>query len=393
MYEYTFSSDKNKHVFTVTFSTSIIQDLVTEEIENSKKKLSIKGFRKGKVPSSKIPNYIYLEALEKVTHAIVEEIIQSIIKKENLTPIGKINYEIINDNSDESKVEPKEKEQFSFKFSLVTKPEIDLSKIDNVQKPIEKPIEVSETELNNFIKSYLEFTYTNKDVYNLSFGKYIIKEDENNNIEELKQSDLYTLNNGTKINLTDDLISDLKLPNIKNVSEFKDYATEILNRNKSQQMLDERVNYLVEEINKIYDFFVPDSALEDIFSSLLNRVKESIKQNNMTLDEYLRSIGKTEYEYTQELYEYSEKKVRFDILLSLLYEELAKKNANNQQKDEIKDEQENNQTKNLDNINPDIIYYTSIYYLIDKVYSNKSELTTNSLETEKEEINDNNTKQ
>ncbi|MEW6444368.1 MAG: trigger factor [bacterium] len=114
---------------------------VDEEIAKYCKKLSkeveIKGFRKGKAPSSVVRRYFREQIRREVGAQIVSTSLESFVKEQSLTPVGE----------PELDVPPLEEgKEFSFSVTIDVKPEIDIRDYEGVELQQEEAV-VTEEEI------------------------------------------------------------------------------------------------------------------------------------------------------------------------------------------------------------------------------------------------------
>ncbi len=125
-------------------------EVVTKEIDRACRRLgkevSVKGFRKGKVPKAVVKRLFREHIEEKVVESLIQESLPKAIEESKLVPIVRPLIE--------SYGEIKEKESFSYTAVVDIRPEFELKPEDYKGLEIEAmPVEVTEEELENHLRA------------------------------------------------------------------------------------------------------------------------------------------------------------------------------------------------------------------------------------------------
>ncbi|MBU3918463.1 hypothetical protein KKC63_00940 [Patescibacteria group bacterium] len=261
------------------------EKFVKQSEDNAIKEIEVKGFRKGQAPRetalSKIDGQKLLaDAADKA----LKEVYPKIIKENNLEPLGMPEIQVL-------KLAPKNDFEFKAKIAVLAK--IDLPDYKEIAKQVErKEVFVGKEDIENAYKQLKEM----KD----KIPEEQIKQINFDNPEELKKI----------------LQKDLKLQ--KEMIEKQRVRNEILMK-------------IVEKA----DFKVPEPLIETEFRKTIENIKSNISQAmEMTFEDYLKKINKTEQELEQDL----KKDIKNRIKRALLLKEIQEKENIKATQDEIKKE-------------------------------------------------------
>ncbi|MFQ5452281.1 MAG: trigger factor [Candidatus Paceibacterota bacterium] len=124
------SSNKSEHTFEVIYKKDEIKKLYDAQFELSRKKLSVEGFRVGKVPAkiakkSIEPDAIYTEIL----HGMVASAFRVIVDKESLKPISSPKLDVSSAKKDDDWV---------FTLTIPVKPDIKLPDYKSIVQAVKK---------------------------------------------------------------------------------------------------------------------------------------------------------------------------------------------------------------------------------------------------------------
>lgn len=278
--------DKN---FVSSFRQSTINDL--------KQEIEVDGFRKGKVPESKVIEVSgELKIWEKNAFKAINSLIPSILQDENLNIITMPNVSLI-------KLAPGV--NLEIKMELTLMPEVKLPDYKNIAQSVKKEKETEATEKE--IDEYINHIRENK-----------------KQIDKLE----------TAPELNDDFVK--SLGNFKDVEDFKKQITENISRDKKLNLDQKRRVEIIEKIIKESEIQLPEILIQEEQEKMLAEFKARVEGFKMDFNEYLKEIKKTEEELKKEWLADSEKRAKMNLILPKIAREENLKPDEKQLEDEVK---------------------------------------------------------
>ncbi|WWO98717.1 MAG: trigger factor [Candidatus Dasytiphilus stammeri] len=126
---------------TITIPAENIKNLVKIKLSQLAQKVRIDGFRQGKVPLEIVAKRYGMSILHEVLTDLMQQKVMTVINKNNLVPVGKLNY---------IPGEYKEGSDFTYVIEFEIYPEIKLKEFDSIQ--VKKPlVELNEIDVDNML--------------------------------------------------------------------------------------------------------------------------------------------------------------------------------------------------------------------------------------------------
>lgn len=118
----------------------------------------------------------------------------------------------------------------------------------------------------------------------------------------------------------EELIQDINMPNITNYQELLDYIKMQLTDQKLKSVKDEFLNNVFTEILKSAEIVVPNSLIDKETGRLINEFKSSLKQQNVSFEDYQKMTNLTEQDVKTE----AQKDALWQLQTYIITEEIAK---------------------------------------------------------------------
>ncbi|MEK7094048.1 MAG: trigger factor [Patescibacteria group bacterium] len=257
-----------------------------ETTERFRQEFEAPGFRKGHVPEQ-----IFLERvnqghlLEEAAEAALRKAYPQIIIDNDIKPLATPSVTI-------TKLAPKN--PMGFKAEVTVRPEAKLPDYKKIAKKAflgEVPIELREEEVETFIKQILDMEAKVRD-----------RASENPKNTELPA-----------VELTDELVK--QLGSFENVEDFKSKIREdMLAQKKLEAARDKRENF-AKQLIEASTLILPKEITEEEIESSFARILQDLKAANLTLEDYVKRLNKTEDEFRKEKREQIESQMKMRFLL------------------------------------------------------------------------------
>ncbi|MDC9031864.1 trigger factor [Columbia Basin potato purple top phytoplasma] len=345
--------------------------LVDKIFDKIKHKVEIKGFRKGFVTRNIFekhfdPQSLYKDAFEVLIQEKLKEIFQNNNEEYNFIGRPKVIDFKLEDLM-------KKKDFFNFGLEFVLKPQIQMCNYkDIILKKYN--LEVTEEEVQQKINVLLEnnpilevkgndssielgdivvfdFTgYLNNQLfeggsatnYTLEIGsnKFIpgfeegmigLKKNEEKDIivkfphdyAKIELADkevvfkvlLHEIKRKKSVVLNDELVQNIKLPNINNVQDFKIKLKEELINQKKNEIENKQKEEILDFLIKNSVLEIPQFLVNEEVQNLKKDFEEQLKTQNITLEKYLSQINQTEKKFLEELNEQALQMLKTEFLL------------------------------------------------------------------------------
>lgn len=354
---------------------------IDDVFKKKQKEVSVDGFRKGKVPRAVYEKKygkesLYLDAADEVLQgAYLKALTES-----KLMPVVRPQVDL--KSIDDKKVE--------FKFTIITKPEVKISKYSGL-KVAEEKVEVTDEEIDNEIKQLLEHyaematkdgKVENGDIaiidfegfkdgvafdggkgenYSLEIGSNTfipgfedgvigMKANEEKDIE-LTFPDDYAASDlsGAKVvfkvkvnevktkvtrKLDKDFFEDLGMKDVTNEKELRKSVKENIEEHKKYDAENAYIDKLLEEVAKNVEVDIPEEMVQEEVDNLKHRMEHEMSHQGLTLDLYYQFTGTTEEDLNAQL----EKEAYKNTLYRLMLEEIKNKEKIEATDKEAKDE-------------------------------------------------------
>lgn len=354
---------------------SVRENLLEETYKYLVQRVEIPGFRKGKAPRSILEKFLGNNFYSEAIKIAAKEAYKLILEKEKIKPYSYPNFELPSSWD--------ENEKIKLSFSMEVVPEIKIGEYRGFNIEM-KNIEVESDEINKIIEQLKlqhsklkpvedreiaegDLVYVERKTkdgekldplwvringeYNPEIEKELIgmkiserkiietqfPQDYPNNkfagktvplIWEIKRVWTYDLIN------EEDLAKKLGYENIDGVYEGvkNRLYSEKLNREK-----DRIFGEVLEEILKNSEIDPPQSMVFSVVEVSLKSMIEDLDKQGKTLEEYLKSIGKSEDEFIEHLKNNAKKKIKIDYILNYIAEKENIKVTENELEEVIED--------------------------------------------------------
>ena len=354
---------------------------IDDTFKKKQKEVSVDGFRKGKVPRAVYEKKygkesLYLDAADEV----IQGAYLKALTESKLMPVVRPQVDL--KSIDDKKVE--------FKFTIITKPEVKISKYSGLKVKEEK-VEVTDEEIDNEIKQLLEHyaematkdgKVENGDIaiidfegfkdgeafdggkgenYSLEIGSNTfipgfedgvigMKANEEKDIE-LTFPDDYAASDlaGAKVifkvkvnevktkvtrKLDKDFFEDLGMKDVTNEKELRKSVKDNIEEHKKYEAENAYIDRLLDEVAKNVEVDIPEEMVQEEVDNLKHRMEHEMSHQGLTLDLYYQFTGTTEEDLNAQL----EKEAYKNTLYRLMLEEIKNKEKIEATDKEAKDE-------------------------------------------------------
>lgn len=270
-----------------------------ETVETLRKDFEAPGFRKGHVPEN-----IFIERvnkghlLEEAAETALRRVYPQIIADHELKPLAIPQISI-------TKLAPNN--PMGFKAEVAVRPEVKLPDYKKIGKKAfanDIPPELKEEEVEVFIKQLLDMENQ-------------IRSRAGNEEAQIPAE------------LTDEFVK--KLGPFEGVEDFKKKIREdMLAQRKSERAREKRENF-AKELIEASTIVLPPEVIEEEFDASFNRILEDLKEANLSLEDYVKKLNKTEEQFKKEKREQIENQTKLRFLL----EDIAEAEKINPPEDEV----------------------------------------------------------
>lgn len=277
----------------VEIKAEIPEEIISKYKDRAVKTLSkgvkVDGFREGHIPENILLGKIGEQAiLEEQVQMALADIYPSIALNEKLHVIGGPEVTI----TKIAKGNPVE-----FKIKTATMPEIKLPDYKKIAGSValdDKNSEVSDKEVKEAIEQIKKGIAAQK------------KEKEENKNPSTEAE--------VKVELTDEFVK--TLGDFKDVKDFEAKIKENLSKEKQMKAREKRRAEIVEKIIDKSKIDIPKILVESELDKMLAQFKDDIARMQITFDEYLKKIKKTESDLRTEWIKDAEKRAKLQLILN-----------------------------------------------------------------------------
>jgi FKBP-type peptidyl-prolyl cis-trans isomerase (trigger factor) len=273
--------ENNRVTLEVEEAYSRFQESFEKALVEAGKEIKLPGFRPGKAPRDMIERALNREYVEhRAAQELIAGIYPQLIEEAKIDPVDYPNVEITQQEKEKT---------FLFKIAVDVYPTVKLGKYKGL-KVSKKPTAVTEEEVLKILGNLQErFTVPDKD------GK-----------PEL-------------LPLDDEFAK--KVSRFGTLAELKEEVREALLSEKKAESEADVKNKLVAAASGEAKVDIPPSMVEREVDIMLDELKTSLAQSNLTLEDYLRGSKKEEKELREEMKRSSEIRVKGKIILKAVAEE------------------------------------------------------------------------
>jgi len=359
--------DNNKIEIKVTVDQEQVQQEFNNIYRELSQKVKIPGFRSGRVPTNILEMNLGKEYIDQqVAEKLIKETYVEAIDKSKLDPIDVPKIDLVQIDKEKP---------FIYTMNLEVKPDIQLPKLDDIKIDKKLP-KVSEKEINEDLERIREshgklVEVTDRESKNGDFliidfetladGKPLpdgkkekqmiqlgdrIPKEFNENLVGLKPGDEKEVKMKIPKNVDEkkmagkELIYKVTLVDIKEKElpalddEFAKTAGDYKNLDELKQhikkQLEERAKYqaendfsenLMEKVAEKCSFEVPEVLINKQVESMLDNLKEDLKNRNMTLESYYEVIKADESKVKKEYSSLAEKQIKKELIIDKIIQD------------------------------------------------------------------------
>ena len=359
--------DNNKIEIKVTVDQEQVQQEFNNIYRELSQKVKIPGFRSGRVPTNILEMNLGKEYIDQqVAEKLIKESYVEAIDKSKLDPIDVPKIDLVQIDKEKP---------FIYTMNLEVKPDIQLPKLDDIKIDKKLP-KVSEKEINEDLERIREshgklVEVTDRESKNGDFliidfetladGKPLpdgkkekqmiqlgdrIPKEFNENLVGLKPGDEKEVKMKIPKNVDEkkmagkELIYKVTLVDIKEKElpalddEFAKTAGDYKNLDELKQhikkQLEERAKYqaendfsenLMEKVAEKCSFEVPEVLINKQVESMLDNLKEDLKNRNMTLESYYEMIKADESKVKKEYSSLAEKQIKKELIIDKIIQD------------------------------------------------------------------------
>ena len=284
-------SEKNGDIeFQAEVPVELLEEYSLAALAELAEDFALPGFRKGKVPHDKVREHIgEMSLLEDAANEALREAMPQIAEDEKLNVVGRPQVTI-------TKIAPKNPLEFKIRYALF--PNISLPDYKKIGKTIferKDPTDVTEKEVDEAL-------------------------------ERIQKMIISATAPGTEKDapvppLTDEAVK--QFGNFNTVADFRAELKKNLEQEKALHMKDGRREEMIKEIVSHTKIKVPQLLVDqELYEFLIDR-DEQLKTAGLSLDEYLKQVGKT----AEQLEKDERKLIEDDLRMSLVVQEVRKAEA------------------------------------------------------------------
>ncbi|WP_342252444.1 trigger factor [Spiroplasma endosymbiont of Amphibalanus improvisus] len=321
-----------------------------EKAKNSfKSKLSIPGFRKGKVPENLVKKHLTEEKLLNEAHNFVlkKAYDYAITQKSQIEPY----------TTPEIEIEKLSMNEYILNFNFDIKPEINIKKYTGFKDIKKEPVNVTEKQINQSIDSYREkfAIYADKttaiskgDLVKFDFIGYVngepfpggnavdftleigsnkfipgfedkmiglkigeskiaVKFPDDYHVENLKSQpaefnlNIKEIKSKTLPKIDEELVKDVNLPDVNNISEFKKFIKNSIHTQLKKSETDRFIGELFQKIIQDSNIIIPSSIVNKEANKLEVEFEQKLKAKQIDKKFYKEQSGLTDEDIKNEL--------------------------------------------------------------------------------------------
>lgn len=294
---------KNVKTFEVSVDKSLEQEYYEKAFHQLSANVKIAGFRPGKAPRDVVEPKVALDALNETINNLLPDVTVKVLVKENITPLGKVNYDIQDVKGDT---------EMTYKFTVHTYPEIDVDKVKKI-KVEAKMGETTDDEVDSVIRNIIRSTLPKEKWGKAKGSQPLAEEEAKNEGKEEGEGKGEDVAIETTFEITEDLVSALGYEDAKSVAELKKSVKESLDKVKVNQFESELLEKGLDEVQKIVEMEIPHDMVHHEADHRQADFEERLKKINLNVDDYLKTQGKTMNELHDEWERDIEKMIFRDV--------------------------------------------------------------------------------
>lgn len=283
----------------------ITGELNTEVLESSRKKAiakfsknaSIEGFRKGNIPENILVKHVgEMPILEEAAHLALQEHFPAILKESGVPAIGHPQVTI---------TKLAQGEPIGFKITVAIMPTVTLPDYTKIASEVIAKHDSPAPATDKEVEETIEQIRKNKALFDAN--------------QKAKDADTEKKSTDTDSEpklpeVTDEFVK--TLGDFKDVTDFKSKLKENITKEKEQKAHQARRAALVEELVKNAKINVPGTLIEMELAKMLAGFKDDVAKANLTYEDYLKQINKTEEDIRKEWRPNAKKSVKLQLILN-----------------------------------------------------------------------------
>ncbi len=278
-----------------------------EVIEEAQKNMEKSGFRKGNVPLDMVEQELGMEkVIGSAADKALNEAYPQIIQEKDLQVMSAPKVSITKFALGED---------LGFKAEVAVVPNFQLPKYKKIGKKIaqerkdKEDIDVSPEEVQQVINQILKMhTRAKKEKEDEEKSKIVDKDGKPIKSEE-KPGEKET----EKPELTDEFVK--SIGKFENVEDFKEKIKDNLINEKQTAEIRKNREKIADKLVKETDLEIPEIAIEGELQSVKQKLQQDLKNQDMTMEEYMEKIDSTEDEFLKDQKEHIEKQLKTKIIL------------------------------------------------------------------------------
>lgn len=251
-------------------------------LDGLRKDFEAPGFRKGNVPDDIIAQKIgENKILEDTANSALQEVYPQIVKEEELRVMSSPQVNI---------TKLAQGNPLDFKATVGTVPEFklpDYKKIaEEALKKEEEEQEVTEEEINNLIEEVIKMKSQGQE---------------------------------KKPKLTDEFVQ--SIGSFKDVGDFKEKVKENIKSEKKMSAQKKKRGEFAKKTIEATDLEIPEITITGELQAIMSKVQEDLAKKKMTIEDYLKQIGKDEKQFVQEYKDYISRQLKTKLILEKIAKE------------------------------------------------------------------------
>ncbi len=348
---------QGKKIITIKVDAQQQQPFLNKAAAKLSLQKPVAGFRPGKAPREVVEKkYGAMAVLEKAVDDIITQTYYQTIKEQGLTVVGRPEIEI-------KKLAPGE--EFEYTATVVLLPQVKLGDFSRVGKIIPPVIEVSEQEIEEVLKDLQKMRATEKPVerevkqgdkveidftikdngveveggsgkkYPLILGEKMFIPGFEENILGMKKGEEKTFSlsmpagmphglggKRVEVNLKVVGVYERVFPSIddnlarqagnyKNLAELKEQIKKNLLLDKQSQAEKKLEMEMLEKVVAVSEFDdIPEALIEQELHKMMHELEDDLRQQNITLDDYLARVGKKKEDLRKDWHDLAIKRIK-----------------------------------------------------------------------------------
>jgi trigger factor len=110
------------------------------------------------------------------------------------------------------------------------------------------------------------------------------------------------------------LFNEMKLPNVKNEAQFRDYLKQKVTTTKTKEVDEKFYSDILMKVTKDAEIDLPHEAIHEQMDAMKADLVEKLKQRNQTMDVYLKANGLTEATLHDRMHQQAEDILRASLV-------------------------------------------------------------------------------